>query len=208
MPLSGRSAILHPEYLTITVPGGGSYQGADQEWFPLAWQRRAGCGPTAAALITAYLAQSVPGWEALYPEGRMDRALFRAHMCRVWAYVTPGPHGLNRPQVFADGLAAYGAGRGVPLHPVVLELPARRSRRPGWEEWSAFVRAALDRDRPVAFLNLCNGRVKELDRWHWVTITALEGPTATIVESGRAYPIDLARWLATTTKRGGLVTVE
>ena len=204
----GHSAILHPQYLTITVPGGGTYQGADQEWFPLAWQRRAGCGPTAAAVLTAYLAQSVPGWEALFPEGRMEREAFRAHMCRMWDYVTPGPHGLNRPELFARGLEAYGAARGVPLRTLELELPARRSRRPGWAEWSGFICAALDRDRPVAFLNLCNGRVKELDRWHWVTITALEGPTATIVESGRAYPIDLARWLATTTKRGGLVTVE
>lgn len=206
--MSGRSAILHPEYFNITVPGGGTYQGADQDWYPLAWQRRAGCGPTTASVITAYLARSVPGWEALFPEGSMERDVFVSHMCRVWAYVTPGPHGLNRPEAFARGLEAYGAARGVPLRPVVLELPARRSRRPGWAEWSGFVRAALDRDRPVAFLNLCNGRVKELDRWHWVTITALEGSAATLVDSGRSFPIDLERWLATTTKRGGLVTVE
>ena len=71
----------------------------------------------------------------------------------------------------------------------------------------ADIRAALERDRPVAFLNLCNGKVKELDWWHWVTIVALEGSAATILDSGREFPIDLERWLATTRKRGGVVTV-
>ena len=205
--MSDRISILHPEYLTVSGPDGEAYRGADQEWFPTPWQRRAGCGPTAAAVITAYLGQTVPGWENLFPEGSMKRAAFAAHMCRVWEYVTPGPHGLNRPEVFAAGLDAYGAARGVPLRAKVMELPARRSERPDWTVWAGFIRAALERDRPVAFLNLCNGKVKELDWWHWVTIVALEGSAATILDSGREFPIDLERWLATTRKRGGVVTV-
>lgn len=201
-----RISILHPEYLTIAGPDGAEYRGADQEWFPTQWQRRAGCGPTAAAVMTAYLAQADPALAALFPEKSMAREPFTAHMCRVWDYVTPVSHGLNRPEMFADGLEAYGAARGVPLEARVLELPARRSRRPDWDEWSGFIRSALERDRPVAFLNLCNGKVKELDWWHWVTIIALEGSAAVILDSGRELAIDLERWLATTRKRGGVVS--
>ena len=36
-----------------------------------------------------------------------------------------------------------------------------------------FVRLGLDQDCPVAFLNLSNGRLTNLDSWHWVTITGL-----------------------------------
>ena len=57
----------------------------------------------------------------------------------------------------------------------------------------------------MAFLNLHNGRVKELDYWHWVTITALEDTTAVILDSGSALRIDLRLWYETTKRRGGYV---
>ncbi len=197
----------HPEYFTVTGADGTLWRGGDQDWFPTSWQRRAGCGPTAAAVMTAYLAQADPDMAPLFPRCEMDQTGFTAHMCRVWNYVTPGPHGLNRPALFAQGLEDYGGACGVPLRIRLLELPARRALRPDWAAWSGFVRAALERGRPVAFLNLSNGRVKELDYWHWVTITGLEGESAVILDSGREFPIDFARWLATTTRRAGLVSV-
>lgn len=205
--MSERIVLLHPEYLTITGTDGVRWRGADQDWFPTFWQQRAGCGPTAAAVLTAYLAQSGSSFAPLFPEGSMDQKNFTAHMCRVWDYVTPGVHGLNRPALFAQGLEAYGAACGVLLRAGLLELPARRALRPDWAAWSGFIRAALNRDRPVAFLNLSNGKVKELDYWHWVTIIGLEGDAAIILDSGKELSIDLFRWLATTTRRAGLVTV-
>ena len=57
----------------------------------------------------------------------------------------------------------------------------------------------------MAFLNLHTGRVKELDYWHWVTITALEDATAVILDSGSALRIDLRLWYETTKRRGGFV---
>ena len=122
----------------------------------------------------------------------MERAAFTAHMVRVWDYVTPRFHGLNRPELMVEGMAAYAASRGVPLSPALLAFPAARTKRPPWEEVADFVRRSLARDCPVAFLNLHNGRVKELDWWHWVTIIRLT--------------IDFHLWYETTRRRGGFVS--
>ena len=67
------------------------------------------------------------------------------------------------------------------------------------------VAASLERDCPVAFLNLHNGLEKRLDWWHWVTITALDGDNVTILDSGAELEIDLRLWYQTSKKRGGLV---
>ena len=69
-----------------------------------------------------------------------------------------------------------------------------------------FVRRSLARDCPVAFLNLHNGRVKELDWWHWVSITALEDGRAEILDSGNRLTIDFHLWYETTRRRGGFVS--
>ena len=44
-------ALRHPKDFQLTGPGGEMTQGADQAWFPTLWQQRAGCGPTAAAML-------------------------------------------------------------------------------------------------------------------------------------------------------------
>ena len=192
--------------MDITGPDGAVTHGADQDWFPDPWQQRAGCGPTAAALIFAYLSQLRPEWAPLYPEGVMERAAFTAHMVRVWDYVTPRFHGLNQPELMVEGMAAYAASRGLSLSPALLAFPAARTKRPPWEEVADFVRRSLEKDCPVAFLNLHNGRVKELDWWHWVTITALEDGRAEILDSGRRLTIDFHLWYETTRRRGGFVS--
>ena len=53
-----RTALLHPEQLNIVEPEGRVCRGADQEWYRHKWQRLAGCGPTAAAVMTAYLSRT------------------------------------------------------------------------------------------------------------------------------------------------------
>ena len=201
-----RVSISHPDWMDITGPGGAITHGADQDWYPDPWQRRAGCGPTAAALIFAYLARRGPAWAPLYPEGRMDRASFTAHMVRVWDYVTPVSHGLNRPEQMQAGMAAYAASRGAAISPALFAFPGARTKRPLWEELEDFLRRSLARDCPVAFLNLHRGVVKELDWWHWVTVTALEDGRADLLDSGEALTIDLRLWYATTRRRGGFVS--
>ena len=105
-----------------------------------------------------------------------------------------------------EGMAAYAASRGLSLSPALLAFPAARTKRPPWEEVADFVRRSLEKDCPVAFLNLHNGRVKELDWWHWVTITALEDGRAEILDSGRRLTIDFHLWYETTRRRGGFVS--
>ena len=187
MTLSAHVSIAHPAWMDITGPDGAVTHGADQDWFPDLWQQRAGCGPTAAAVILSYLARTRPELAPLYPEGAMDRASF------------------NRPEQMAEGMASFAAARGLTLTPGLFVFPSARTKRPPYEQVEAFVRRALERDCPVAFLNLHNGRVKELDYWHWVTITALEDTTAVILDSGSALRIDLRLWYETTKRRGGFV---
>ena len=135
----------------------------------------------------------------------MDQASFTKLMCRVWDYVTPGHHGLNQPDRFAQGLADYGASVGLDLRPQVLALPAARTKRPSFSAYAGFLCRCLAQDCPVAFLNLHNGKEARLDYWHWVTILSLDGPKAVILDSGREFTIDLALWQATTRRRGGFV---
>lgn len=197
--------IAHPEWMDIPCPGGAVSHGANQDWFPEEHQRRAGCGPTTAAQIFCYLARRRPELAALCDPIPAGQAEFVAYMCRVWPFVTPRSHGLNRPEYMAEDMAAYGAARGVALAPTLFAFPSARTKRPPWERLRRFVAASLAADCPVAFLNLDNGKIRDLDRWHWVTIVGLEGEKADLVDNGRAFAIDLQLWYATTKTRGGFV---
>jgi hypothetical protein len=70
----------------------------------------------------------------------------------------------------------------------------------------------LDNDVPVAFLNLCNGEEKNLDKWHWVTIISIEfdddkcSSAVEILDEGMVKKIDIPLWYRTTTLGGGLVS--
>ena len=200
-----RASLTRPELLDVRGPDGVVTRGADQDWYPDPWQRRAGCGPTAAAVIFAYLARAHRELSPLCPGNVDDRAGFTAHMERVWEYVTPVHHGLNDPALMVSGMAAYGKSRGVELSPALFSVPAARTKRPPYEQAAAFVAASLARDCPVAFLNLHNGLEKRLDWWHWVTVAALEGDRASILDSGAELEIDLRLWYETSKKRGGFV---
>ena len=205
--MESRISLSHPELFDIAGPDGQVTRGADQDWYPDFWQRRAGCGPTAASVIFSYLAAVRPELRPLCPQRAEDRQAFTGLMCRVWDYVTPASHGLNRPERMAQGMADYAAAAGISLTSLVFEVPAARTKRPDFAQAAAFVRAGLEEECPVAFLNLCRGKGKELDWWHWVTIIAMEGDRVTILDSGREFDIDLALWYATTKKRGGFVRV-
>ena len=85
-------------------------------------------------------------------------------------------------------------------------FPTPRTKRPPWEQLRSFVTASLEADCPVAFLNLDNGKVKQLHRWHWVTLIGLDGDTASIVDNGEAFTMDLHLWYDTTKTRGGFVS--
>ncbi|MFQ7854869.1 MAG: hypothetical protein ACLRIS_06830 [Flavonifractor plautii] len=202
--MSAHVSIAHPAWMDITGPDGAVTHGADQTGFRSV-AAAGGLRPHRRRRHPLLSGPDPAGAGPLYPEGAMDRASFTGLMCRVWEHVTPVSHGLNRPEQMAEGMASFAAARGLTLTPGLFVFPSARTKRPPYEQVEAFVRRALERDCPVAFLNLHNGRVKELDYWHWVTITALEDTTAVILDSGSALRIDLRLWYETTKRRGGFV---
>lgn len=185
------------------------YLGADQEWYQQLWQRQAGCGPTNCAQLLWYLAQTRPACSALAEPDCQEADKFLGLMERVWQYVTPGKMGVNRASIFTEGAMRYGRDCGVKLQSRVLEIPARPFVRPQAGDLAAYLAAALDNDLPVAFLNLANGALNNLDSWHWVMLIAYDSLklTATMYNQGESSQIDLRLWLRTTTLGGAFVTL-
>lgn len=197
--------------MDIRRQDGTRSHGADQDWYSLPWRQRAGCGPTTASVQMAYLAALRPSLAALCPLERREQGTFVTYMDQVWEYVTPGSHGLNRVEMYTDGVTRFCGERGVRLVPHALEVPIGEER-PGFERCVSFIRAGLTSDCPVAFLNLDNGEVEALDKWHWVLLSALEegdrGALVTVVDSGNTFSIDLKLWYDTARNLGGFVWLE
>ena len=204
-------SVTRPQALNVAGnPASAPFFGGDQAWYAEEWHRRAGCGPTCAANVTAYLAATHPELEALYAGDTMDQAAFANHMEALYTFVTPGNMGLNRPEMYTDGVEAFAASRGIPLKSHLFETAGYACReRPSVQELAAFVREGLSADCPVAFLNLSKGRVKNLQGWHWITITAAEMDDnqlfAWASDEGKEIRFDLKLWYLSTRMRGGLV---
>ena len=205
----------HPELLLLTRPDGPPSAGGDQEWYRDLWQRRAGCGPTTAAALLAYLSQTCPALAPLAPEEGQTQAGFLRYMEQLWPYVTPGAMGLDKPESLVVGCRSFALSRGCQLAGEILPVPADRTARPALSACADFVAQALSADQPVAFLNYSNGALQNLDSWHWVPLVSLsqgETPPAgeevllcTVLDEGEKRLIDLALWLATTSRGGALV---
>lgn len=204
-------SLTRPEVLTLIGPGGETYRGGDQEWYPDLWQRRAGCGPTTAAALLAYLSQTRPALAPLRPLAGGTRTGFAQYMQALWPYVTPGARGLDKPESLVLGCRSFALSRGCRLEGEILKIPRRREDRPTPAACRNFLLRALDNDCPVAFLNYSNGSLPNLDSWHWVPLIALtEGEEVllcTVLDEGAEKVIDLALWLETTLLGGALAAV-
>lgn len=206
-------SITHPELFIIT-DGNHTWCGADQEWYQNNWQRRAGCGATTAAHLLSYLAEVRPEWEFLYPAHSREQADFLAFMNKLWDYVTPGSMGVNTLHKFTSGVTVYARKKGVSLSFHDLNIPPAKTARPNIEKCAAFLRDAMEADRPVAFLNLSSGDVRGLDSWHWITIISMEeqadGPIlcTALNGSGQKLTVDFRLWLQTSKLGGGMVYVS
>ena len=169
--------------------------GCNQEWFAEHWQRQAGCGPCTAATILYYLANSRSSLDDLYTAESHNREGFTCFMADIWHFVTPGHMGVNEATILADGVVRYAAGHGVILRSEIQKVPPRRKRAAPFPDFVKFIQTGLESDCPVAFLNLSNGRLPNLDSWHWVTITALsENGDAVVSDSGQRKLISLQSW--------------
>lgn len=198
------------ELLTITSAlENTSYFGGDQEWYEKNWNREAGCGPTSAANITAYLAAVNESRKDLYPYDTMEKTNFAKHMEEMFQYVTPGVMGVNHVNKFTDGLDRYLKERKINLTPKIFEADKKPRKLREVKDIIDFVKEGLEADCPLAFLNLSRGQEKSIQGWHWITITAADitenGIRATASDEGKKIDFDLGLWYLTTKMHGGLI---
>lgn len=204
-------SVSHPENLTISEEESGrAFFGGDQEWYLDEWHKKAGCGPTCAANVTAYLAMTRPALRALYAGEGMGKIAFSAHMEDLCRFVTPGSMGLNRVEMYTRGVEQFAASRGVPLEAHAFEVHGYMNReRAPVAALGEFVRAGIESDCPLSFLNLTKGRVKNIQGWHWITIVRADVDDMRLVarasDEGNEIEFDLRLWYLSTRMRGGLV---
>lgn len=148
------------------------YYGGSQNWFLCKTHQVSGCGPVAAANITAYLSGAFPDkYRSLYPgAGALNKRDFIEHMIEVRKFVKPGIFGLTSVHQFSDNVLSFAKGRDVTLIPHILS-----EGNESMEEAVEFISDALFQKIPIAILVLKHS-VKELDdyTWHWMTITHLK----------------------------------
>lgn len=207
-----RRDILHditlPDLALLDIQGDhGHYHGGDQAWYPTHWQRQAGCGPTNCANLLWYLAQRTADNAMLCPYPADRKTGFLQLMEAVWDCMTPGSMGINSTQRFIDGVCCYADTKGISLQTESLDIPPIHAAVQDYDRISAFILRAIQRNLPVAFLNLSNGTLHNLDSWHWVTIVALHGDNAIIYDQGCSRSIQLQQWLMSTALGGGFVTI-
>ena len=200
-------SIKEPQQLHFSANGTITH-GADQAWYKDLWQIRAGCGPTACSHLIWYLAKTRNANKTLCTYEGNSKESILSLMEDVWSYVTPRRMGVNSTTILSNGALSYAKDRNNELCARVLEVPLIKSSRPCFGEVSDFISTALDKDLPVAFLNLSNGSLKNLDRWHWVTIVGTEKGGVRMYDQCESKLIDIRQWLDTTTFGGGLVYIE
>ena len=178
--------------------------GSNQDWYRQEEQRLKGCGPSVAANILFYL-QRKKNVDCCGTE----KADLLACMEYVWRYVTPEWTGIPSTELFCSKVDCYAKSCGKQLDYHILNI--NPARKPVLSAVVNFLWVGLQRDLPIAFLNLCNGAEQQLEPWHWVTISGLDYDTynqyaiAQICDGGIVKRIDLALWLHTTRQGGGFV---
>jgi hypothetical protein len=233
-----RVALSHLEYFDLRgARDGKTVKGGDQDWYASWWRRMAGCGPTTTANVILYLtnaraaaadaaATATPSASASsdadgagaagkpaspHAEQIREKREFIRLMDRVWKHVTPGRGGVNTTLKLRRGVAGYSDCAGLNLRTEALDVSDRPAERPSLERAACVIRVGLERDLPVAFLNLDNGLELQLDKWHWVTITGLEYDEADgaasieILDNCEQLRVNLGRWLSSAARGGGFV---
>jgi len=196
-------SVKNPEYFEIIDKSTGmKYYGLNQEWYKKPWQRMAGCGPTVASNIILY--------------GKKNAGTVKVDavklMDEIWKYVTPTLKGVNSTNIFYNGLSSFAKSSGTNLSYDAVDVPKKKDMRPTLEKIVNFIKGSLEKDIPVAFLNLNNGEEIKLDEWHWVTLMAMEYEEdlstvkAEILDEGMKKEINLLLWYNTTALGGGFIS--
>lgn len=197
-----KAALKNPEFFEILDEiTGNKYSGCNQEWYRKPWQRMAGCGPTVASNIILYNRKN---------SGTIKCDALRL-MEELWKHVTPTFRGVNSTNIFHRGLKSLAESKNAALLYDAVDIPEKKEMRSSLEAVVSFIGSSLEKDIPVAYLNLCNGDEKNLDKWHWVTLIAIEyeddmsSVFAEILDEGMKKTVDLLLWYNTTTLGGGFV---
>jgi hypothetical protein len=148
------------------------YFGGSQYWFPKRFHKLSGCGPVAAANITAYLSKTFGDkYNCLYDyDGSIQKKDFIRHMVEIRKYVRPGFFGLTSVHDFSESVLAFSKKRNVTLVPHILD-----DNTSSIVDAINFIARALSQRVPVAILVLKHP-IKEFKdySWHWMTITGLK----------------------------------
>jgi len=198
-----KKSVNNPEYFEIHDGiNCAIYYGCNQEWYKRKWQKMSGCGPTTASNIILYNMKNKT-------TAKKDALNLMEEM---WKNVTPTLKGVNTTKIFYEGTMSYANSKGIKSEFKAIDIPKDKNDRPNFEDLLHFINNSLENDIPLAFLNLCNGEEKSLDKWHWVTVISLEyeedKSTAfiEILDEGMKKTIDLLLWYKTTTLGGGFVS--
>lgn len=198
-------------HIHVTDSTGFEYFGCNQQWYSTFWQRLSGCGPSVATTLLIYLQRSGKIHFAVSGYDQKDCKLV---MDDIWSYVTPTRHGVNTSDIFCEGIQRFAKDQGFAIACDRLVFSRFDEPRPALNEAVQFIADGLAQDCPVAFLNLHNGKVKNLESWHWVSIVgldhdaSLEKVTLTIFDGDKADLIDFKTFYETTKKGGALVSLR
>ena len=190
--------ISEPELLNIITVDGEACIGGSQEWYEDSWHRKSGCGPVTASNIVWYIWRK----QGLLPD-------YFKLIRMMYDYVTPTIRGVDSSSIFTEGLSRFASENGMLLALHVLDIPKKKRERPDVDTVKEFISAALKADSPVAFLNLSNGTVSDLENWHWVTVISCD-PDSMMIEfcdNGKLICISISEWLETSMLGGALVYV-
>ena len=177
------------------------YYGFSQEWYKDIWQQEAGCGPTVASSIINYYNQIDN-----FKEVEIADAV--KIMEELWYYLLPTYYGLNSVKLFYDGIKNYYNNKEVIIDYINVNI----KDKPSLDEIINFISKELSEDRPIAFLNLCNGEEKNLDKWHWVVVVEIFKENGeyflNIIDDKKIKKINLSLWYGTMTNDGGFITFK
>lgn len=194
-----------------------TFFGPDQAWYPKFWQRQAGCGPTSASLLTAYM-RNLKDCKSIYPydEPQLTQSNFIHHMIDLYRYITPTIGGVNHVDHFTKGLDKFLESRKIPLQCCIFNLDdyPLKDRTSTFNELVFFLQSGFDADSPIAFLNQSRGDETAIQNWHWVTLYEVDIDVsrqeiiAKASDEGESITFNLGLWYLTTTRHGGLIYLK
>jgi len=140
-----------------------NFYGGNQEWYADVSEKNNGCGPVAAANITAYLAQKDSSkYGNLYNLPSTAKHHFLKHMYDLYDALDPGIFGVYSLIDFKTRVESFALTRGVSLSDNYIFCNDLLYNV------SEFIKYGLSQDCPVACLNL---QITYLYGYHWMTIT-------------------------------------